>query len=123
MGARPRTEPAPVTVASPDEIDDYEARERLRGRCEGLAEAGLGLADLSVVNATGNSRGRVPTPPGTCSTAFPGPPRTWRSPTCSCSAYWTRCWRAACGRGRDVSVVGFDDLPEAEVAGLTTVRQ
>ena len=25
--------------------------------------------------------------------------------------------------GRDVSVTGFDDIPEAEAAGLTTIRQ
>jgi DNA-binding LacI/PurR family transcriptional regulator len=115
--------PTPVTVASLDEMEDYECRERLRGYCEALAKFGVGLADLTIINAFTNSRqsgadaaahllDRAVRP--TAVVAF-----TDLLALGTIDALVARGLRP----GRDVSVVGFDDLPEAEVAGLTTVRQ
>jgi DNA-binding LacI/PurR family transcriptional regulator len=120
---RQRTEPVPVAVASPDEIDDYEARERLRGYCEGLAEAGIGLIDLSVVNATGNSRAAGAAAAGYLLDRAPRPTAVLAVTDLLALGVLDALLARGLWPGRDVSVVGFDDLPEAEVAGLTTVRQ
>jgi DNA-binding LacI/PurR family transcriptional regulator len=119
----PSPVPTVITVASLDEINHYECRERLRGYCDALAEVGVGPADLMLVNASGNSRRS-----GAAAAAYLLD-RALR-PTAILAVTDLLALGAidalvarGLWPGRDVSVVGFDDLPEAEVAGLTTIRQ
>ncbi|AVT33536.1 LacI family transcriptional regulator [Plantactinospora sp. BC1] len=113
----------PVTVADPAEIRYDVTRERLRGFAEGLAEGGVDWPDLLLCNAAANSRTE-----GANAAAY-ALDRADR-PTAVLAitdllalgvldALATRGLRP----GRDVSVTGFDDIPEAAAAGLTTIRQ
>jgi DNA-binding LacI/PurR family transcriptional regulator len=119
----PVTVPTPVTVKSLNEVDDYDARERLRGYHEAFAEVGIGLSDLTMVNAVDNSRQSGAAAAAqlldqavrpTCVVAFTDLLALGVIDAVVARGLWP---------GRDVSVVGFDDLPEAEVGGLTTIRQ
>ena len=99
-------------------------RDRLAGLRDGLAEVGVDWAEVPVMERFYHS-----VEAGERATAEPCSPRTPRSrpwsapPTCSPSA--------PCGTPRSrgsrcrtqLTVTGFDGVPEAERAGLTTVRQ
>lgn len=113
----------PITVASPDEIDHYECRERLRGYHEALAGAGLGLADITIVNAPENSRESGAEAAALLLDRAPRPTAILAVTDLLALGTIDAVVTRGLWPGRDVSVVGFDDVPEAEVAGLTTVRQ
>ncbi|MBX6357847.1 MAG: LacI family DNA-binding transcriptional regulator [Micromonosporaceae bacterium] len=114
---------APVHIASPEEVRYYTAGERLRGFRDAFAEAGVAWADITVLSAAANSR-----EDGARAAAY-ALDRADR-PTAILAvtdllalgvldALAVRGLRP----GRDVSVTGFDDIPEAGAAGLTTIRQ
>lgn len=101
----------------------YVSRERLRGFREAFTEAGLAWSDVVVINAAGNSRhdgaaaaayalDRAPRPTAVAAI-------TDMLALGVLDALETRGLRS----GHDVSVAGFDDIPDAAVAGLTTIRQ
>jgi DNA-binding LacI/PurR family transcriptional regulator len=112
-----------VALAGPDEVRHRVGRERLRGFADGLAGAGVPWPALTVVNAAANSRAD-----GAAAAAAvldrPRPPTA----ILACSdvlALGVLDALPARGlvAGRDVSVTGFDGIPEAAPAGLTTVAQ
>jgi len=113
----------PVDVPSLDDVQYFATRERLRGFRDAFAEVGVDWADIAVVNAQANTRAdgaasaaalldraRRPTAVLACSDAL---------------AFGVLDALAPRGLrpGRDVSVTGFDGVPESAAAGLTTVRQ
>jgi DNA-binding LacI/PurR family transcriptional regulator len=113
----------PAVVEDPDEIRFYISRERLRGIRDAFAEAGVDWSDLVLINAAHNTRAD-----GERAAAY-ALDRADR-----CTAILTYSDVLALGvldalaarglrPGHDVSVAGFDDIPEAAAAGLTTVHQ
>jgi DNA-binding LacI/PurR family transcriptional regulator len=113
----------PVSGPDLDEVPSYVSRERFRGYRDAFAEAGVAWSDVVTINAAGNSRhdGAV-----AAAHALDRAPR----PTAVLAitdmlALGTLDALAARGLrpGHDVSVAGFDDIPDAAIAQLTTIRQ
>jgi DNA-binding LacI/PurR family transcriptional regulator len=112
-----------VRLGGPDEVGSHISRERLRGVADAFAEVGVGWDEITVVNAATNSRDQ-----GAAAAGY-ALDRADR-----CTAILTYSDVLALGvldalavrglrAGLDVSVTGFDDVPEAAAAGLTTIRQ
>jgi len=112
-----------VQLRGPDDVGAHISRERLRGVADAFAEVGVGWDDLTVINAGANSRDQ-----GAAAAAY-ALDRADR-----CTAILTYSDVLALGvldalavrglrPGPDVSVTGFDDVPQALTAGLTTIRQ
>lgn len=119
----PERRTGPVTVAAPDDVPYHVSRERLRGFRDTLAEAGVDWADIAIVNAAGYSRAE-----GAAAAAYlldRSPPPTAILAVTDLLALGVLDTVAERGlrAGHDVSVVGFDDIPEAAARGLTTVHQ
>ncbi len=112
-----------VVDASPDDLRYYVSGERVRGYRDALVAAGVPWADVTLVNAAENDRAVG------AEAAAHALDRLDRS-----TAILTTSDVLALGvldalavrglrPGRDVSVTGFDDIPEAAAVGLTTIRQ
>jgi DNA-binding LacI/PurR family transcriptional regulator len=113
----------PVNIRNPESLQSYVDRERLVGYRDAFAEAGIDWQQVATVNAGRNCReegekaaahvlDRAPRP--TAIVAI-----TDQLALGVLDALRTRGLQP----GRDVSVMGFDDIPEAAEVGLTTVRQ
>jgi DNA-binding LacI/PurR family transcriptional regulator len=113
----------PVSLAGPQDVRSHISRERLRGIRDAFAAAGVDWSELTVVNAANNTREE-----GAAAAAYV------LDRADRCTAILTYSDVLALGvldalrvrdlrPGRDVSVAGFDDVPEAAVVGLTTIRQ
>jgi DNA-binding LacI/PurR family transcriptional regulator len=113
----------PVTLPTPEDAGYYSSRERLRGYHDALASAGVDWAGVTTVNTDVNSKHA-----GAQAAAYlldqPDPP-TAVVAFSDILALGVLDALAARGLrpGHDVSVIGFDDIPEAAQASLTTVRQ
>jgi DNA-binding LacI/PurR family transcriptional regulator len=113
----------PVTLAKPEDAPHHVTRERLMGYRDALAEAGVDWADILTVSASRNSRDG-----GAKAAAF-ALDRAPRPTAILCAADQLALGVLDALRdrglqpGRDISVVGFDDIPEAETVRLTTIRQ
>ncbi|WP_327031454.1 LacI family DNA-binding transcriptional regulator [Micromonospora ureilytica] len=113
----------PLTVVGVDQVSHPTTRGRLSGFADAFAEVGVGWAELTVVNVAGNSR-----PAATAAIAGlfdqPAPPTAVLagSDVLALGVLDALAARPAHDRPT-VSVTGFDDVPEAAAAGLTTVRQ
>ena len=112
-----------VTVDRPEDVPYYVARERMIGYRDAFAEAGIAWSDITTVNAAQNNRSSAA---AAAAHVLDRAPRVTAIVTVSdiqalgvLDALRDRGLQA----GRDVSVVGFDDIPDAAVARLTTVRQ
>ncbi|MBG6066090.1 LacI family DNA-binding transcriptional regulator [Micromonospora ureilytica] len=113
----------PLTLAGVDQVPHPTTRGRLSGFADAFAEVGLGWAELTVVNVPGNSRPAAAT---AIAGLFdqPAPPTAVLacSDVLALGVLDALAARPAHDRPT-VSVTGFDDVPEAAAAGLTTVRQ
>lgn len=118
-----RSTTGPVVGVSADDLRYYVSAARVRGYRDALADAGVPWRDVMLVNAKANSRDD-----GATAAAF-ALDKAQRA-----TAILTTSDVLALGvleavrsrglkPGRDVSVTGFDDIPEAAEVGLTTVRQ
>jgi DNA-binding LacI/PurR family transcriptional regulator len=112
-----------VTIGSPEEVRYYTAGERLRGFRDAFAEVGVAWTDITVLGAVANSRDD-----GARAAAYALDRADRPTAILATSdllalgvldALAVRGLRA----GHDVSVTGFDDIPDAGAAGLTTIRQ
>jgi DNA-binding LacI/PurR family transcriptional regulator len=114
---------APTDLARPEDIPYYVSRERLCGYRDAFAAAGVPWSQVTTVGVATNRReegaaaaahlldqARRPTAIATTSDVLA---------LGVLDAMTARGLRP----GRDVSVVGFDDIPEAATARLTTIRQ
>jgi DNA-binding LacI/PurR family transcriptional regulator len=112
-----------VRVGRPEDVPYFGSRERLRGYHRAILDAGHDWADVTAVNATVNSRAAGAAAAGTVLDQAPRP--TAIAALSDVLALGVLDALAARGLrpGHDVSVVGFDDIPEARAASLTTVRQ
>ncbi|HIW63930.1 MAG TPA: LacI family DNA-binding transcriptional regulator [Candidatus Stackebrandtia excrementipullorum] len=113
----------PTEVTDIDAVPAYEARQRLLGIRDAVVGAGVDWSTVTVLNASANSRdaGRTAASQLLDRTARP-------SAIIACTdvialgvidAMNDRRLRP----GVDVSVTGFDDIPEASAYGLSTIRQ
>ena len=113
----------PVTIATPDDVAYYGSRERLRGYYEAIREAGVDWADVTTISTDVNSKEA-----GSAAAAYLLDQAHRPTAVVAFSdilALGVLDALAARGLrpGEDVSVIGFDDIPEAAQASLTTVRQ
>ncbi|MER7004497.1 LacI family DNA-binding transcriptional regulator [Dactylosporangium sp. NPDC000555] len=109
--------------ADPDALRYYVTGERVRGFRDAFAAAGLPWERVLLINAARNGREEGA---AAAAHALDRLDRATAILTTSdvlalgvLDALRVRGLRP----GRDVSVTGFDDIPEAEPAGLTTIRQ
>jgi len=112
-----------VTDITPEELRYYVTGERVRGFRDALEKAGLPWARITLINAADNSRAA-----GAEAAAFALDRRDRATAILTGSdvlALGVLDALAVRGQqpGRDVSVTGFDDIPEAATAGLTTIHQ
>jgi DNA-binding LacI/PurR family transcriptional regulator len=113
----------PVTLSTPDDVGYYGSRERLRGYYDAFRSAGLDWAGVTTVSTDVNTQDA-----GAAAAAYvldQGRPPTAIATFSDVLALGVLDTLAARGLapGRDVSVIGFDDIPEAAQAALTTIRQ
>ncbi|MCX5064515.1 LacI family DNA-binding transcriptional regulator [Micromonospora lupini] len=113
----------PLTLSGVHEAWHPTTRGRLSGFADAFREVGVGWADLTVVNALGNSRQAAA---AAVAGLFdgPAPPTAVLAGSDVLALGVLDALAKRPGRTNPpVSVTGFDDVPEAAAAGLTTVRQ
>ncbi|MGW3898284.1 LacI family DNA-binding transcriptional regulator [Micromonospora profundi] len=119
----PDASTGPVTLAGADEVWHPTTRDRLAGFADAFAEVGVDWGELTLVSAAGNSRAA-----GVAAVAGlfdrPAPPTAVLagSDVLALGVLDALAQRPG-NTNPPVSVTGFDDIPEAATAGLTTVRQ
>jgi len=118
-----KADTGPVVDLSPEDLRYYVTRERVRGFYESFAEAGVPWDQVLLINAADNTRSDGA---GAAGHALDRADRcTAILATSDVLALGVLDALAVRGQqpGRDVSVTGFDDVPEATTARLTTIRQ
>jgi DNA-binding LacI/PurR family transcriptional regulator len=113
----------PVTVPTPDDVPYFVSRERLRGYHDAFREAGIDWADVAAVNADANSRAAGAAAAAHVLDRAPRPTAVVAFTDLLALGVLDALAARGLRPGHDVSVVGFDDIPEAAAASLTTVRQ
>jgi DNA-binding LacI/PurR family transcriptional regulator len=113
----------PVPLASPDDVGYFTSRERLGGFAAAFAAVGVGWSDITVLSTAANSRtdGFA-----AASSVLGDADRPTAILACTdMLALGAMDAARALGLtpGADISITGFDDIDEAAIAGLTTVRQ
>ncbi|MDQ1290119.1 MAG: hypothetical protein QG622_3685 [Actinomycetota bacterium] len=116
--------PAPVVVAGHwRDVRHWVGRERLRGYAEGLGERGVGWDDVTVVHVPGVSRESGAVAAALVLDRVPRPTAIVAMADVLALGVLDALDVRGLRPGADISVAGFDDIPEAAAAGLTTVRQ
>ena len=110
-------------LKDPDEIQYYISRERLRGIQDAFGEAGVGWSDLTLINAASNTREEGERAAACALDRADRPTAILTYSDVLALGVLDALAVRGLQPGRDVSVVGFDDIPEAAAAGLTTIRQ
>lgn len=113
----------PVTVRSPEDLESYVSRERLRGYRDVFAEAGVAWSDIVTINASGNGRREGQEAAAFALDRAPRPTAVLALTDVLALGVLDALADRGLRAGRDVSVAGFDDIPEAATGQLTTVRQ
>lgn len=113
----------PLILAAPEDVPYYVSRERLRGYRDAFVDAGIDWADVTTVNAAANSRAEGAAAAAHVLDRAPRPTAIVAITDLLALGVLDALANRGLRPGHDVSVVGFDDIPEAEAAHLTTVRQ
>ncbi|MFB4314918.1 LacI family DNA-binding transcriptional regulator [Actinomadura sp. 21ATH] len=113
---------APFSLASPDDMPYHFSRERLRGYRDALAEAGVGWTDLAFARAAAYTRADGAAAAALLLDRSPRPTAIVAVNDMLALGVLDALAERGLRPGHDVSVIGFDDVPEAAAAGLTTVR-
>ncbi|MGS0625778.1 LacI family DNA-binding transcriptional regulator [Ralstonia sp. VS2407] len=105
-----------------EQSTEMVARERLAGYIEAAEAAGIKFDDLQIIEVGG-----FDTPGGEAAAEMLLRKQDVTAVVASSDVMALACMKAARGLGlripEDLSIVGFDDIPEAELQGLTTIRQ
>lgn len=115
--------PGPVGSQTTDDSGSYVSRERLRGYRDAFTEAGLAWSDVEVINAAGNSRHEGAAAAAHALDRAPRPTAVVAITDMLALGVLDAVAARGLRVGHDVSVAGFDDIPDAAAANLTTVRQ
>ncbi|WP_433528053.1 LacI family DNA-binding transcriptional regulator [Micromonospora sp. CA-263727] len=109
-------------VAAVTDVPHPTTRDRLAGFADAFAAAGVAWSELTVLSAADNTRASGA---AAIRALDVGPERCTALLACSdvLALGALDALRASGEEDRSVSVTGFDDIPEAASAGLTTVRQ
>jgi DNA-binding LacI/PurR family transcriptional regulator len=121
--AVPGSPAEPSCMAEPEQIPFFVSRERACGVRDALVAAGGSWSDVLFINAGENSRAAGA---AAAAIALDRADRVTAVLALSDVLAFGVLDALAARRlrpGQDVSVTGFDDIPEAAEAGLTTVRQ
>ncbi len=113
----------PIGDVEVEDVPYYVSRERLRGLRDGFAGAGVDWSAITVVNAAANVRAEGAAAAGHLLDRAPRPTAICALSDVLALGVLDALRERGLRPGRDVSVTGFDDIPEAAGARLTTVRQ
>lgn len=113
----------PVPAPDIDRVADFEMRQRLFGIRDAVTEAGLDWSAVTVVNTVTNSRAAGSAAAAHVLDTSPRPTAVMGCTDLVALGTIDALTARGLSAGADVSVTGFDDIPEAATAGLTTVRQ
>jgi DNA-binding LacI/PurR family transcriptional regulator len=119
----PEPEVRQVTFARPEDAPPSMSRERLIGYRDAFAESGIGWDEVVTVNAAENSREAGRDAAGCVLDRGPRPTAVVAVTDLLALGALDALEVRGLRPGADVSVVGFDDIPQAVDARLTTVRQ
>lgn len=119
----PDQPPGPTIAEITNDSASYVSRERIRGYHDALTEAGLTWSDVAVINAAGNSRHDGAVAAAHALDRAPRPTAVAAITDMLALGVLDALSARGLRVGHDVSVVGFDDIPDAAAARLTTVRQ
>jgi DNA-binding LacI/PurR family transcriptional regulator len=112
-----------VTLAAPEQVRYYTAGERLRGFQDAFADVGVDWAEITVLSAVANSREHGARAAACALDRADRPSAILAASDLLALGVLDALAVRGLRPGRDVSVTGFDDIPEAAAAGLTTIRQ
>jgi DNA-binding LacI/PurR family transcriptional regulator len=118
-----RTHGGLVDLPDPERIPFYLSRERARGVRDALVAAGGSWSDVLVVSAVDNSRAASAAAVAAALDHADRPTAVLAFSDVMALGVLDALAERGLLPGQDVSVTGFDDIPEAAGAGLTTVRQ
>lgn len=110
-------------IRQPDDISYQGERERMRGYQQAWEKAGLDWDEVSIFNVPGNSREAGLDGAATALDRRDRPTALLAFSDVIALGALDALRARGLRPGRDVSVIGFDDIPQAAEAGLTTVRQ
>jgi DNA-binding LacI/PurR family transcriptional regulator len=113
----------PVDLPEPERFPFYLSRERACGVRDALVAAGGSWSDVLVVNALDNSRAAGEQAAAIALDRADRPTAVLAFSDVMALGVLDALAARGLRPGRDVSVTGFDDIPEAAEAGLTTIRQ
>jgi DNA-binding LacI/PurR family transcriptional regulator len=113
----------PIKLARPEDAPHHVTRERLMGYRDALAEVGIDWAEVTTVSAIRNSREEGAAVIAHVLDRAPRPTAILAAADLLALGVLDALATRGLQAGRDVSVVGFDDIPEAGPARLTTIRQ
>lgn len=112
-----------VRVPDLEKVPSHVTRERFRGYRDAFAEAGVDWSDVLIVNAPESTRTEGAVAAAQVLDQIPAPTAIVAiNDVFALGALGVLAERGL-RAGHDVSVTGFDDIPDAAVAQLTTVRQ
>jgi DNA-binding LacI/PurR family transcriptional regulator len=109
--------------ADPDGLRYYVSGERVRGFRDALAEAGVPWSDITLINAAENDRLVGAEAAGHALDRLDRSTAILSTSDVLALGVLDALAVRGLKPGRDVSVTGFDDIPEAAAVGLTTIRQ
>ncbi|MEV4537836.1 LacI family DNA-binding transcriptional regulator [Asanoa sp. NPDC049518] len=113
----------PALLSSPADVAYYTSRERLRGYQSAFAAAGVEWPTVTTVNVPGNCRDDGAAAAAHLLDRAPRPTAIAALSDIVALGVLDALRARGLQPGRDVSVVGFDDIPEAAAENLTTVHQ
>lgn len=119
----PERETKPVAVADPEKLPYYVTRERLLGYRDALAEAGVDWQHILTINAEQNSREAGADAAGHALDRASRPTAVLAVTDILALGVLDALKTRGLRPGKDVSVVGFDDIPEAASSRLTSISQ
>ena len=119
----PEPEVRQVAFARPEDVPYSVSRERLIGYRDAFAEQGIGWDEVVTVNAAENSREAGRDAASCVLDRAPRPTAIVVVTDLLALGVLDALQARGLRPGSDVSVVGFDDIPQAADARLTTMRQ